>query len=512
MFDSIPAPHSRVTSESARPKPSPRDQSRWHSRAAKVGRQFAGALPVALLLGLSGPAAAEPGDLVNKHFERSGSGGMMCAPKGTLKELQQGKYKCRGHEGASVCEASFDAVQGKLDESFFELFKDLLQTLPAEGDKVKAAYKEGCADYDDIPHTLAFGVLSYAQKNVDEVVAYGATPNAFASLDGTRRKDFINALGRFGKADWGKVAPLYKQALETRGNLLEFKQNALRLMARQGSDDGVAYCMNVLKKGDDKAVTRVCAWYLAERGAKEASDIVLRNIEGSDELWFQRAAGLLGAQGAVDVLKPKYEKDNDAEPIMTVTAALLNLGDKSHDYAADMVSWIKGRRPLSLEDREKKAADLKDKKKKGAADSWKKREEQDNERAAKAACIEATYIVNKDAAKKIDEALRATAKRADWPEASAMAWGALAQRGDKAAVAELAKLLNSPKEDVRKIALDQVGARYEDSQSFPQYQGRVGIVVDASLLPALAAFYENEQGADLRELALQAMGAIRGGL
>jgi len=515
MHDTPSAPDSGVTSAAASAKPSHApsyNQRLWRGGARNIGLRVAGALPVAMLIGLSTPAAADPADLVNKHFERSGSGGMLCTPKGTLMELQQGKYTCRGHQGADVCAASFDAVQGKLAESFTPLFLDLLQTTPGDGDKVEAAYKDGCADYDDIPHTLAFGILSYAQKHVDEVVAYGSKPNAFASLDGTRRRDFINALGRYGKADWGKVAPLYRQALETKGNLLEFKQNALRLMARQGSDDGVAYCMNVLKKGDDKAVTRVCTWYLAERGAKDAGDTILRNIEGSDELWFQRAAGLLGVQAAVEVLKPKYEKDNDAEPIMPVTAALLNLGDKSHDYAADMVSWIKGRRPLSLSDREKKSADLEDKKKKGATESWKKREEQENERAAKAACIEATYVVNKDAAKKIDEALRATAKRSDWPEASVMAWGALAQRGDKAAISELAKLLNSPKEDVRKLALDQVGARYEDSQSFPQYQGRFGIVVDASLLPALASFYENEQSADLRELALKAMGAIRGGL
>jgi|GEM_PF-2753011 len=481
--------------------------------ARRLGLRVVGALPVAMLLGLSTPAVADPGDLVNKHFELSGSGAMMCAPKDTLKELQQGKYQCGGHAGADACEASFDAIQGKLDQSFMPLFLDLLQTSPGDGDRVKASYKDGCADYDDIPHTLAYGILAYAQKNVDEVVAYGTTPNAFSTLDGTRRSDFINAVGRYGKADWAAVAPLYKQALETKGNLLEFKQNALRLMARQGSDDGVSYCMNVLTKGDDKAVTRVCTWYLAERGAKDAGDIILRNIEGSDKLWFRRAAGLLGVKGAVDAIKPDYEKNNSAEPVMPVTAALLNLGDKSFDYTGEMVSWILGRRPLSLKDQEKKAADLKDpKKKQKAAESWKKREEQDNERAAKAACIEATYIVDKNAAKKIDDALRVTAKRTDWPEASAMAWGALAQRGDKAAVAELAKLLNSPKENVRKIALDQVGARYQDSQSFPQYQGRVGVVADASLLPALAKFYENEQKADVRELALSAMGAIRGGL
>lgn len=462
---------------------------------------------------LSAPAQAKPGDLADTHFERTGRDGMMCTPKGKLAELLRGPYKCEGHKGASACEAAFDAVQDKLDGSFFPLFSDLLRTLPAEGDKVKPAYKDGCADFDDIPHTLAFGIFAYAQKNVDEVVAYAMTPNAFSSLDGTRRRDFINALGRFGKADWARVAPVYKLALETRGNLLEFKQNALRLMARQGSDDGVTYCLNVLKKGDDKAVTRVCTWYLAERQAKDAAPIILRNIEGSDATWFQRAAGLLGAKEAIEVLKPQYEKDNDAEPIMAISATLLNLGDKSHDYTADMVAWIKGRRPLSIEDKAQKAADLKDpKKKKSAAESWKKREEQDNERAAKAACIEATYIADKGAQKAIDEALRITARRTDWPEASTMAWGALAQRGDKAAVAELVKLINSPKEDVRKIALDQVGGRYEDSQSFPQYQGRVGIVTDPSLLPALITAYENEADADIRERLLQAMGAIRGGL
>lgn len=461
-------------------------------------------------IALGATTTAQAGELTNKYFERSGSGGMMCAPKGQLKELQQGKYTCRGFKGADECGASLDAVKGELDAAFFPLFLDLLQTIPGSGEKVAAAYKDGCADYEDIPHTLAFGGLAYAQKNADEVVAYGT--KALASLDGERRRDFVNAVGRYGKADWAKVLPVYTTALATKGSLLEFKQNALRLLARQGSDEGVAYCTNVLKKGDDKSVTKVCTWYLAERGAKDAGDIMLRNLEGSDSTWFMHAAGLLGVKDAVDVLKPKFEKDNDAEPGMTTTVTLLNLGDKSYDYAADMVAWIQGRRPLSIEDRAKKTAELKDKKKKNAAENWKKREEQENERAAKAACIEATYIVNKDAAKKIDDALRITAKRADWPEASTMAWGALAQRGDKAAVAELAKLLNSPKEAVRDRALDQVGGRYEESQSFPQYQGRVGVVTDASLVPALLKYIENEQSADKRTRALRAIGAIRGGL
>lgn len=470
---------------------------------------------LAALCGLAlstSPATAHAGDLTNKHFERSGRDGMMCSPKGALKELQQGKYQCRGFKGADVCDASRDAIEGKLDESFYPLFLDLLQTMPGDKGRVKAAYKDGCADYEDVPHILAVGILSYAQRNADEVVAYAQTPDAFPTLNGEQRRDFINAVGRYGKADWAKVAPVYKLALETKGNLLEFKQNALRLLARQGSDEGVGYCMNVLKKGDDKSVTKVCTWYLAERGAKDAGDIMLRNLDSSDATWFMHAAGILGVKDAVDVLKPKYEKDNDAEPGMPLASTLLNLGDKSFDYAADMAAWIQGRRPLSIEDRAKKAAELKDKKKKGAAESWKKREEQDNERAAKAACIEATYVVNKDAAKKIDDALRITAKRTDWPEASTMAWGALAQRGDKAAVAELAKLLNSPKEDVRDRALDQVGGRYEESQSFPQYQGRVGVVTDASLVPALLKYIENEQNADKRARALRAIGAIRGGL
>jgi HEAT repeat protein len=163
---------------------------------------------------------------------------------------------------------------------------------------------------------------------------------------------------------------------------------------------------------------------------------------------------------------------------------------------------------LSIKDRAKKAEELKAKKK-GADDKWKKREEETQEETARLAAIEATYVTDAAAAKKIDDALKATAGKSDWIKASATATSALAQRGDKAAIGALVKLLSSPKKEAREIALHSFGARYDLPEAFLDYVGRKGVVADASVPAALFSFVEGEPKEEIRTQALLAIGAVR---
>ena len=470
-------------------------------------------VPVLLsLLAFAGIASAdEPGanPIQKKYVTREGVSGIMCHAAGPLKDLTQDKYKCYGAAGADKCGASLDAVKGKLDSKMLELFADLLKTDGAA--KPTYLYAAGCKDMGgaDYSESIAIGGIGYAKDtaHIDSLVALGS-PTNLASMGGEPRAQLIASLGRFGDAQKAKILPVLKNALATKGSMLEFKKNALKLMARFGSDDGVAYCLDVLKQGNDKDVSKTCAWYLAERKSAGASAILTQRYE-DNKLTYGRALGLLGDKSAVEVLKAEYEKSAGSAAALPVTVALLNIGDKSYDYAADLTAMIQGRRPLSIKDRAKKAEELAAKKK-NADTKWQKREEETQEDVARAAALEATYAVDAASAKKIDEALRLTAKKSDWAKASAFASSALGQRGDKAAVGDLVKLLTSSKKEAREIAINAFGARYDIPDAFAEYVGRKGIVaVDASVPPALFTYIENESNEGARIQALLAAGATR---
>lgn len=466
----------------------------------------------AALLGLTVavPAFAAPSAsnaVQTKYIKREGVDGGMCSPQGQLKELTNGKYKCYAPAGAEKCQASIDGANGTLDAKFVEMFGDLLKT---DGSLKKGyLYASGCKDLAgaDFVEVLAIGGLSYAKKSPEVLIGLGTAEN-FATMGGANRADYIAALGRYGEAQKAQVLPVLKLALTVKGSLLDFKKNALKLLARYGSDDGVSYCLDVLKTGADKDVTRVCGWYLGERKATTASANLNTRIE-DEHLWFVRALGQIGSKEAVDNLKADYEKNAGSATALPATVALLNLGDKTYDYAADLQAMIAGKRPLSIKDRAKKAEELKAKKK-GAAERWQKREDETQEDVARAAAIESTYVLDATAGKKVDEALKLTAKKVEWVKASAHALSALGQRGDKTAIPELIKLLSSSKEDAREIAINAFGARYDAAEAFPEYVGRKGIVVvDATVPAALAKYIENEPKEERRAKALLALGATR---
>jgi hypothetical protein len=482
------------------------------SNARRWTTRLSLAVPALLsVLAFAGVASAQTGanPIQKKYITREGVDGIMCHATGPLKDLTSDKYKCYGPGGAEKCGASLDAVKGKLDGKMLELFADLLKKDTASS-KGGFLYSAGCKDMGgaDFAEFLAVGGISYAKDtaHLDALLALG-TPESLSSMGGEPRAQLIAALGRFGEPQKAKILPVLKNALATKGSMLTFKQDALKLMARFGSDDGIAYCLDVLKQGNDKDVSKVCSWYLAERKASGAAAILGQRYE-DQKLFYGRALGLLGDKSAVEVLKAEYEKSAGSSVALTSTVALLNLGDKSHDYAADLVAMIQGKRPLSIKDRAKKAEELAAKKK-NADTKWQKREEETQEDVARAAAIESTYATDAASAKKIDEALRATAKKSEWVKASAMASSALGQRGDKGAVADLIKLLGSSKKEAREIAVNAFGARYDVPEAFLEYVGRKGVVADASVPAALFTYIENESNEGARIQALLAAGAVR---
>lgn len=459
-------------------------------------------------------AGGNPGEnpTQSKYMTRSGVQGSMCAPQGPLKDLVNGKYKCYGPSGSDACAASIDAAKGKLDPKFTELFTDLMKKDPAlksnSTDKDGHLYAAGCSDLGgaDFVHLLSVGALSYAKVNPDVVFSYGNAAN-FDGWGAAEREAYVAALGRYGEPQKDKILPILRVALATKGSMLSFKKNTLKLMARFNSDDGVAYCLDVLKQGNDKDVTATCGYYLGERKKTDAASTLVRRLSDEKET-FTRALGIMGGTEAVSVLKADYEKQAGSSSAIKVTVALLNIGDKSNNYAGDFTAMLEGRRPLSLKDRTRKAEELKAKKK-GAAERWATREKEAEESVARDAALEATYATDAASAAKINEALKKTAARTDWPKASAFAMSALAQRGDKSAIPGLVKLLDSPKDDVREIALGAFGASYDTPEAFLNYVGRKGVVADPSAVAALATFIENEPKEERREKGLRALGAVR---
>ena len=459
-------------------------------------------------------AAGLPGEnpVQAKYFSRSGVDGCMCAPVGAMKELIDTKYDCSGASGGDACGASIDAAKGTLDPKFIELFVDVMKRDPAlkKSDKNRDGnlYAAGCSDLGgaDYVQMLSPAALSYAKAQPDVLIGQG-TPEAFRTWGAQEREAFVAALGRYGEPQKEKILPVLRTALATPGQMLGFKKNALKLISRFGSDDGVAYCMDVLTKGTDKDVGEACGYYFADRKTAAAAPLLIRHIEEEREA-FTRALGNLGSKEAVAVLKEEYEKRVGSSAALRATVALANLGDASYDYAGDLAAMALGRRPLSMSERQRKASDMKSKRK-GAGDHWKTREAEGQEDVARDAALEVTYLTNAAAGRKVDDALRATAKRAEWPKASAMATSALAQRGDKGAAASLVKLLDSPKEEVRALAVGAFGASYDEPEAFHGYVGAKGIVVEKSAVPALVKYIENEPKAERRIAALRALGAVR---
>ncbi len=476
-----------------------------------------GASLALLVLSTSATAIAggNPGEnpTQSKYMARSGVQGSMCAPQGTLKDLVNGKYKCYGPKGSDACGASIDAAKGKLDPKFTELFTDLMKKDPAlksnSADKDGHLYAAGCSDLGgaDFVHLISVGALSYAKVNPDVVFSYGNSAN-FDTWGAAEREAYVAALGRYGEPQKDKILPILRVALATKGSMLSFKKNTLKLMARFNSDDGVAYCLDVLKQGTDKDVTATCGYYprraQEDRRRLDARAPPLRR-EGDLHARprdHRRHRGGLGAQGRLREagrLGQRHQGDRcPPQHRRQVERLRRRLHGAARRPPPPSRSRIAPARPRSSRPRRRARP---------SAGPRARRRATRTPRAMRRSKPPTRPTPPRP--RRSTRALKKTAARTDWPKASAFALSALAQRGDKSVIPALVKLLDSPKDDVRDIALGAFGASYDTPEAFLNYVGRKGVVSDPSAVAALATFIENEPKEERREKGLRALGAVR---
>lgn len=455
-------------------------------------------------------SAPKPNAIQAKYltFENE-AGGLACKPQGTLQSLLREPYKC--YLDLDECGASLDAVSGKLDASYVDLFADLLVLVP--GEKVEFAY--ACPGDDDprFLEGMAITGLGYAKatQHLDKLLAL-ATPEALKSFTGAANRGLlVKALVAMGPAYKEQTAPALVNLVKAEARTPGFKRVALQALGRFENDGAVDYCLSQLKGGTDKDTMLGCVRYLGEREAPGALDVLVRNFEGNkDEV--ARALGQLGDKGAIPTLEAWV---NDQSPRMTIPGlvALINLG-KQKEYMPALTSLVKGQIPLSKKDEEKKAAELakaKDAKAKAKVTArYAERTSKVDASVAQSACMEATLVADPAAEAPLTAALKASAASKDTKEWKVRVYGllALAQRGDKAAIAEVAKLLADPAEQVRTAALQGVGGLYSSPGATFSNRGR-GVVSDASMVPALLKYIDNEPKKDLRASALHAVSSVR---
>ncbi len=464
-------------------------------------------------LGIGAPALAgtpQPNEIQGKYLEFVESAGSYdCKPKGKLESLLRDPYKC--YLDLDECGASVDSVAGKIDPEFVTLFADLLVLAP--GQKLEFAY--GCPGRDGpkFLEGMAIQGLGYAKaaNHLDKLLAL-STPERLASFSGAANRELlVNALVNVGSGHKDKTVPALVNLVKAEAKTLTFKKVALQALARHGSDGAVDYCLGLLKSGESKDLNEACMLYLGERKATAALPLLERNFEKSEEL-TARAMGLLGEKSAAATLKA-YVDDKGARIAPSAVVALINLGQEK-EYLAQLLLMIEGKTPLTKKEADKKKEELAKAKKPKDVErvkkKWADRESKVDDSIAQRAAMEATYVINPAVEKSLTQALRAAAKSRDekaW-KTGVYATLALAQRGDKAAIAESAKLLAHNKEDVRTAALNAIGGLYDAPTATFATRGR-GVVADASLVPALLGFIDNEQKKPLRAKAVHAIAAIQ---
>lgn len=464
----------------------------------------------ALLLGTAHAAPPAPNEVQAKYLDFvESAGGYDCKAKGKLGELQGEPYKC--YLDLDECKASVDAVGGKLDPAFVTLFADLLVQEPGE----KVAFKYSCPGRDGPKFLEGLGIqgLGYAKATdqLEKLLALG-TPEKLKSFSGAAQRELlVNALVHMGAGQKDKTDPVLVNLVKAEAKTLSFKAVALQGLARHGNDGAADYCLEQLKGGESKDLHQACMLYLGERKVAAALPVLERAFEKNEEV-AARAMGLLGDKGAVATLEKQVEERGSrlAQPAVV---ALINLG-KEKEYLPKLLAMIEGKAPLTAKEEEKKKEELgkakKPKDTERVKKKWDERESKVDQNIAQSAAMESTYVTNAAVEKKLADALKAATKSKEDKEWKVRVYAtlALAQRGDKAAASEAAKLLSDNKEEVRLAVLNAAGGLYGSPGATFGSRGR-GMIADASLVPALLTFIENEPKLPNRVKALHAIAAVK---
>ncbi len=478
-----------------------------------IERGSRAAIVVALLAGTSATASAQNVAFANapkqtplqaKYFTwENEAGGLKCATKGKLQELVGDPNKC--YLDLDECPPALAALQGKLDADMVALFGDLI-THDDKGDK--PTFTAACPGVNgpQFTHLLGFKGVGYAKATQYTDAVLGLVTKARIDKAGQNiRSAVTDTLWLLG--DKAKAVPALKDLVEYDTRNSDYKHPALQALGAWKSDAAVAYCTNALTAEKDGRLVDSCIMYLGAVGSSAAYDKMIRVMEKHDD-YVVRALGSLGEKKAIKVLE-QYIADHEAvsDKRLAAVVSLINLGEDKH--MAELEMCLQGEKPLTTKQKEKAAEKAAKAKAKGKAVKPEKPKKAD-EKLVQMAAMESVRVTNEKVAKRLTTALQAAAKAKD-----AKAWKgylyatvALAQRGDAGAVKALIGELESPTENIRTAVIDTIGGRYDVPHSNFMNRG-LGVVADASLLPAVFNYYANEPKQAAKTKALKAAANIR---
>lgn len=453
-------------------------------------------------------SAPAQNELQKKYFDWVNSaGGLRCEPKGTLKTLVNEPNKC--YLDLDECPPALAGLQGKLDPAMAALLHDLVKSTP----KGKAAnFTAACPGENGPQFTHLLGFKGVAYGNVTAALPdlqKLATKENVEKLGQNIRTGVTEALFLLGKTPESEKALINLVSYDTKS--FKHHHKALQALGAWGSDGAVAYCTDALTSKRNQQLVQSCMMYLGQRQAKGAYSKIVRVMEKNEKVAI-RVLGAMGEKKAIKVLEAYLEENdnNNGNARVGAIASLINLGSMKH--MKELEGYLRGEKHLSkkqIEKAAKKAAKAKKRKKKKKA---KKKEKNIEWKLVQQAAMASTRITHKKAMPKVMKALKAAAKLKDpkgkkW-EAKVYATIALAQMGDAKAVKSLIEMLDSPKEKIRKTVIDTIGGRYNAPHSNYMNRG-TGFVADASLMPAVFAYYGNEPKKGDKSKALQAAAVIR---
>ncbi len=399
------------------------------------------------------------------------------APKGELEALRK---KCP--DGILKCTFAADAALGKAPAESARMFEALL----LQHDRAVVQ------SFIHLPEFNQYWAGAYLDEenfwfmDAIEGLALTAGPEKSDALrhliDTPERRDNAgqDLRLRLAKALWGLGA---KTAVPEIVGLLDiehfkrypgrdFREALLMALAFWGSDAAEALCadnMADISSADDLGA---CMLYLGKRGKKDASKTIIRQAERGRDMALH-ALGLLGTPEALKYLQGLREKDGEGPAYIARDVALANAGDKK--------AWKSIETTLTRSARPDRTA------------------------------LHAMGFLTGPAAKQGAALLAKNAKA--WlkenAETHATSMAIRAQLGDKAALAALPELLESPDSSVREAVAKAAGGDFGNVWSG---MAGWGLIADASLLPALAEAQKAESNKGARELYAHAIMAVKGGL
>ena len=418
------------------------------------------------------------------------AGGLHCATKGKMKELVSDPYKC--YIKLDECKASLDTLTGKIDPEMVQLFADLSEIDPKGP---KASFVNGCpGDGPAFVESLAVRGVGYTRDTKHAKLLQTLVEGERAKNIGPGwRSDVTEALHFMGSKEAAEAS--YTNLLGVKSQDPEYKDIILWDFARWNSDAGVAFCQEALVDDSQKKTHDACILYLGARKTTAAIPILQRNFEKKTHVTLH-AYSLMGDKALLKDIQT-YLDDKDGQPGRVRIPALVaaaNYGDK--EALKELLTWASGKKPMSKKDKEKAAK----------AKKPPKADDKVDQEFIMFASMESLLLTDKGAIDQMNKALQAAAAKKDEKAWKGFLYPtvALAQRGDKKAIAAVAELINHNKEDIRNAAISAVGGREADEGEYWYFAGN-GYVADKSIAEALEKYWAAEGKKENKSRAIRAL-------